>query len=118
MLTFACQVYHQGKPGEPMRFKASALCIDKRTGRTLYEKESDNPMGIFRVAGDAEKHTVDVTTQQKTVTLKFTDKPIPSPTSASAEAAKSSSTSSPSRALWNALQKVLGLSGDSGADED
>ena len=50
--------------------------------------------------------------QQKTVTLAFTDKPIPPPSSADAKPAKSSPKSNPARALWDAIQKVLDPSDD------
>ena len=113
VLTFARQVYYH--TAGSMSSKVSILCIDKRNGRKIYKAGFETPTGIVRVAGDAEKKTVNVTTQQKTVTLTFTDKPIPRTTN-SDEAANSSNNSA--RALWNAIQKVLGLSDDSAPDED
>ena len=76
VLTFACQIYEQ-KPNGQSRYRASVLCIDKRNGQTVFKKKFDNTTGIFDVAGDAAKKTVDLTMQQNTVTLTFTDKPLP-----------------------------------------
>jgi hypothetical protein len=67
LLTFVCQIRD-----ERMRTKTSLLCIDKRSGRTLY-KEMDKPTNILRIVGDAEKKTVELVMQHDTVTLKFTD---------------------------------------------
>ncbi len=88
-----------------VRFKASVLCIDKRSGRTAYKGELNNPTGIFHVVGDGEKKTIDVVMQQKTVRLTFTDKPIPPPAAAGAKPAKPPAKSNPARALWDAHQE-------------
>ena len=58
---------------------ASMLCLDKRTGRAVYD-DDDLPQLIqtYDIIGDAKEKTVTVTgAPSQTVTLKFTDKPIP-----------------------------------------
>jgi hypothetical protein len=73
VLTFAYRVL-DGKGG----LKTSFLCIDKRSGRTVYQAEEvADPRSFFRVVGDAKKKTVDLMDSTNTVTLTFTDKPWP-----------------------------------------
>ena len=98
VVVFACQRWQQR--GNAMRFKAAVLLIDKRSGRPVYAKELDNPMGgIFHVVGNGEKKTMDVVMQQKTVKLTFTDKPIPPRAAAGAKPTRRRPTAIPPRPL-------------------
>jgi len=116
VVTFACQTYQQ-RPNGQSRYKASVLCIDKRNGRTAFQKTFDNPTGLFEVTGDAAKKTVALTMQQNTVTLTFTDKPIPPPSAADATSGKPSPADKTIRALWDSVQKILGPSDDESGRE-
>jgi hypothetical protein len=115
VVTFACQTYQQ-RPNGQARFRASVLCIDKRNGKPAFKKSFDNMTGLFEVAGNAAKKTIDLTMQQNTVTLAFTDKPIPPPTAAKAN--KSSPSGKTIRALWDSIQKIIDPSDDESGRED
>jgi hypothetical protein len=59
--------------------RASILCLDKRTGRAVYE-EDELPQMIqnYEITGDAKEKTVTlVAAPTQTITLKFTDSPVP-----------------------------------------
>jgi outer membrane protein assembly factor BamB len=116
VVTFACQTYEQ-KPNQQPRYRASVLCIDKRNGRTAFQKTFDNTTGLFEVTGDAAKKTVDLTMQQNTVTLTFTDKPLPPPSAAKAAASKPSPGEKTIRAFWDSVQKILGPGDDESGRE-
>lgn len=56
----------------------SMLCIDKRTGRMVYEfDELPQMMANYDLSGDAKEKTVSVTTPPQTTTLRYTGAPIP-----------------------------------------
>ena len=76
VLTLACQVCDQ-RPNSPGRYQVKVFCVDKRTGRTIYRKNFDNPTGVFSLVGDPENKTVSLNLQRNKVTLTFTDKPLP-----------------------------------------
>jgi outer membrane protein assembly factor BamB len=116
IVTFACQSFQQ-KPNGQARYQASVLCIDKRNGRTAFQKTFDNATGLFEVSGDAAKKTVDLTMQQTTVTLTFTDKPLPPPSATNAPSDKASATKKTIHALWDSVQKVLGSGDDQSGRE-
>jgi hypothetical protein len=85
ILTFACRVF-DGKGGR----KTSLLCVDKRSGRTVYQgEEVAGSVNFFQVAGDAKKKTVDLMDSTHTVVLTFTDKPWPSGSGTGTAAGKS-----------------------------
>jgi outer membrane protein assembly factor BamB/tetratricopeptide (TPR) repeat protein len=113
VLTFASLAYEQ-KPNGQSRYRTSIRCIDKRNGKTAFRKKYENATGIFHVSGDAAKKTVDLVMQQSTVTLTFTDKPIP-PAPAKGKASRGDKTV---RALWNSVQKFLGRGDDDSEDEE
>jgi outer membrane protein assembly factor BamB/tetratricopeptide (TPR) repeat protein len=78
VLTFACRSYDPTGNRNPRdRQKTSVLCIDKRTGRTVYKQDCFATLLSLTVMGDPQKKTVALITPQQTVTLKFTDKPWP-----------------------------------------
>jgi hypothetical protein len=117
VLTFACQSYEH-KPNGQSLYRASVLCIDKRNGQTVFKKKFDNTSGIFDVSGDPAKKTVDLTMQQNTVTLTFTEKPVAPPAAAKAKTDKSSPGDKAVRAIWDSIQKVIGSSDDSDKEDE
>jgi hypothetical protein len=86
VITFACQRYDQRANGQWWP-KTRILCLDKRTGRVVYRpREGTSRQNIgLEVVGDPKKKTVELQIiamdqsprQVDTVTLTFTDKPIP-----------------------------------------
>jgi hypothetical protein len=78
VLTFACRRDEYDEDGQYTGLKTSILCIDKRNGRTAYRAEGyEGPTSYFRIVGDAQEKTVELMTFDNTVTLHFTDKPLP-----------------------------------------
>jgi hypothetical protein len=78
VVTFACQVYNRAQSGANQR-QVSVLCLDKRTGRTVYENRFPGSTSVFDITGDPEDHTVEVKTARQLVRLTFTDDPIQPP---------------------------------------
>jgi hypothetical protein len=117
LFTFASQIFVQNFNGGG-QYKASILCVDKRNGQKVYKKSFPNQTGIFNVAGDAEKKTVDLTMHQTTITLTYTDKPIPPPSAEKPKSAKSTAEGKAVLDLWNGIQKTIGLDADESDSED
>ncbi len=114
IVTFACQTY-QPRPKGQSRYGASLLCIDKRNGRTVFEKAFDATTGLFEITGDAAKKTVEVTMQQDTVTFKFTNKPLPP--AGDAAPGKASQSKAANHAVGDAAQKTHSRDGDDSGRE-
>jgi outer membrane protein assembly factor BamB/tetratricopeptide (TPR) repeat protein len=59
--------------------KTSALCVDVRNGRKVYENDKVLPQQItnFEVVGDRNAGTMALQFPNRTITLVFTDKPLP-----------------------------------------
>ena len=76
VLTFVRQIYDPAKGGAA---RSGVLCLDKRTGRAAFL--DDNIAGqfnnMFEIVGDREAHTVAMTYPNQSITLTFTDNPIP-----------------------------------------
>jgi len=98
ILTFACQVYKRELTGSG-RYITSILCLDKRTGQTVYKKEFPDSTGVFEIVGDTEKKTVELIVQRSVVTLKFLDKRAADPGQAK--------TSGTAAAMWKALKRAF-----------
>ncbi len=104
VLTFINQSYVQ-KPNGEGRSSVSLLCVDKRSGRTLYGGTFGNPTSLFQVTGAEKTNTVNLIMQQKTVTLKFTQEPISAAATAGERPSAKPVEKKPS--LWESLQKAL-----------
>lgn len=109
VLTFACQTY-QRQPTNNMRYKVSIQCLDKRMGRTVFQGEiATRSTNTFEIVGDPKNHTVELRMRQNTVTLTFTDQPIPPPSEEQQEPEEEARGSlQPARALFKAIQKAIG----------
>ncbi len=104
VLMFACQTY-ENKQKSPGRSQCSMLAIDKRSGRIVYNNVFSNLSGIFNIVGNAEKKTIDIIMQRRTITLTFTDKP-PLPPNNDAEKKKAEQPQEKTfRALLQSLEK-------------
>ncbi len=72
-------------PGSRDSFVASIMCIDKRTGRTVYVNESlqfPTPIRNFEVALDPADKLVSLLLPSKTIAMTLTDEPLPAEPSA------------------------------------
>jgi outer membrane protein assembly factor BamB/tetratricopeptide (TPR) repeat protein len=66
-------------PSAPGDARSSILCLDRRTGRAVWEEELTQPMNLFNceVSGDRDKKTVTMAMPGQAITLRFTNDPIP-----------------------------------------
>jgi len=75
-LTFACMVQER-QANQTAKAKTSILAIDKRNGREILREQFSRGSNSFRLVGDLEKKTLAILLQQATVTMTFTDEPLP-----------------------------------------
>jgi len=71
-------VYHYDNRGGQMTVRTSLVAVDRRNGRIVYDKDLRGPMrgmGV-EIHGDPTEKTVRIATNNETVSLTFTDKPI------------------------------------------
>ncbi len=74
VLIFGCQQFQQAPNGQG-RWRPTLLCVDKRSGKAVYQGQLDNQIGLFAIRCDPKKKTVELVVQNDTVTMRFTDKP-------------------------------------------
>ncbi len=106
ILSFGAMRFERGPNGQDWQ-KMSLLCVDKRNGRVVCNRDVASYVGLLDVTGDAEKKTVDLLLQHSIVRLTFTDKPWP-PSSASE--GRSGDAPPEGRApdgLWNSMRKTF-----------
>jgi hypothetical protein len=113
VVAFASLV-HEQRPNGAWIPKALLLCVDKRTGRVLYRQEMQRSMSYpaLDIVGDAEKKTVELRlhnggTGIESVTLAFTDKPIPPAPAGKSNAGDVPKRSKLSDALWKAVDRSI-----------
>jgi hypothetical protein len=105
VLTFACQEY---VPGHNMpQNQILLLCVDKRTGRKVYDKGLASSTGTFDVVGNPQQHSVELRLQQTTITLAFTDKPLPPSPAEGDKGTNEAGQLDPIRAIWKAVEKAI-----------
>ena len=77
VLVFTRNITNMANNRQP-QMQGSILCLDKRTGRVLFEVERQQPMvAAVEVLGSPEDHTIALQMQPDAITLKFTDNPVP-----------------------------------------
>ena len=106
VLFFGCQHYERKANGRG-EWKPRILCIDKSTGRKVYEEVFTGHISIFDISCDVEKKTISLTMQPNVITLAFTDDPIPPPKAADTQPAEASPGSKIARALLNSIRKTF-----------
>jgi hypothetical protein len=84
MLVFASQRYEQLPRGQMRSPEAVLLCIDKRSGRTLYDQKLTAPLNMVDLVGEPDRNAVVMKTLRNSLRFTFTDEPIP-PESAATE---------------------------------
>jgi outer membrane protein assembly factor BamB len=74
---FARQI-HTTSPVNQREAKMSVLCIDKRSGRVLYQNDQlpGSTIASFEIAGDPVAHTVTVSLPSQNIKLSFTNEPM------------------------------------------
>ena len=78
VLFFAVFHYRQSWRARRMTLRTSLVAVDRRNGRIVYDKDFRGPMrwmGV-EIRGDPAEKTVRIATNNETVNLTFTDKPI------------------------------------------
>jgi outer membrane protein assembly factor BamB len=108
VLVFASQIYRTAamrNSGEAAMPRAAVLCIDKRTGRVVYDEQSAGPITTIELQGDPDAHQVTLKTIRATARLTFTAEDWPAPDAAPKADAKSSLPSRAGRAVARGVQK-------------
>jgi outer membrane protein assembly factor BamB len=77
VLVFASHIYKRDGNAQNIITVASVLCLDKRNGRVLYKDESPNAISTFDLAARPDARTVELKLPQQTLSMKFTDQPLP-----------------------------------------
>ena len=103
-LIFGCGVQEQ-RANAMLQPRVAIVAVDKRTGQVAQAKERFDGAAYFHLEGNPEKKNIDIRLQRQTISLNFTDKPIP----AKPQAPPKSSTAKPLSALMNALRRATGL---------
>jgi hypothetical protein len=107
VVTFAHQQFEQRRPGQ-WSARTCVRCIDKRNGQTVYHNDQLKQTYFLEIVGDPEKKTVELQMQTETVTLSFTDKPIPARPLGQTDPGDDWPTRSKiANALWRAVDKSL-----------
>ncbi|MBL9081045.1 MAG: PQQ-binding-like beta-propeller repeat protein [Planctomycetales bacterium] len=75
MLVFASQIYETPRNGQIRSPQGVVLAIDKRDGRTLYDKRQSTPINLVDVTGEPQRNSVSLRTMRNTLRFTFTDEP-------------------------------------------
>lgn len=110
VLVFACQKYEQRKEGQ-MWAKTWVLGVDRRCGRIVYDKDTQNTTMTLDLIGDTDQKTVELRMQNTTVVLRFTDKPVVTPPAGQARPKQ------PEGSVTDALLRALQRAAAEGAPE-
>jgi hypothetical protein len=98
VVTFVC-TYKEAPATGRSQYDTSVLCIDKRTGRVLFEEDFDWRNNSYQVIGNPDEKKIQIQLQKATVTLTFTDQSWD-------VAQKAEEPPSVSSALFNALRNA------------
>lgn len=78
ILTFVIQLMERSKTGAGVTPRFGMMCVDKRTGRTVFdEQQANEQLSYVDVAADIDQHQIELRLLRSTVRLTFTDKPWP-----------------------------------------
>ncbi len=101
VLVFAGMVQER-KPGGQIETATRVQALDKRTGRMVCDQQFSGASALFRVSGNPAGKTVEIQSHQNTITLTFTDRPLPP----ASEEATAGNKTTPMQAVLEALQKA------------
>lgn len=76
VLVFASQVYETARGGRGQTPRGQLLCIDKHSGRVLYDERLSGPISTVEVSGDPADQSVSVRTLRNVLRLQYTDDEI------------------------------------------
>jgi hypothetical protein len=99
-LTFACAV-HEMTPDRPQQAKIAILSVDTRSGAIVAHREFTHGGNALEIAVEPDESRVEIRMQKETLSLKFTDEPVPE--DGYLEAAEVPS--NPLEAIWRAVLK-------------
>jgi hypothetical protein len=77
MLVFASQRFEQLPRGNMRSPEAVLFCVDKRTGRTVFDKKVTAPLNMVDLVGEPERNSVVMKTLRSSMRFTFTDEPLP-----------------------------------------
>ena len=109
-LTFAGTV-HDTTPGQRRQAGFEVLCLDTRSGAIVAQERFDHASHALEIAAMPGESRVEIRVQQETLSLQFTDEPIPERNADEEDAPQVPDNSL--KAIWNAI-----LSGTASAEEE
>lgn len=104
ILTFAANINSQMRNVQTPH--GNVMCLDKRSGRVVYEEDLPGPIGAVDVTSDVDKHEILVRTLRSSKRLVFTDRPVAAP-AAEPKKEKPKATDSTSRRAGRAVLRGL-----------
>ena len=107
VLVFASQRYERNANGRRGKWQPVVVCVDKRSGRKVYETTFANRLGAFDVSCDEKEKTISLTMQKGAVVLTYTNDPIPSAATAGDKPASKKPGGRIAGALWKSIKESL-----------
>jgi tetratricopeptide (TPR) repeat protein len=104
ILAFGCMKYDQRGNGA---WKTSIACVDRRTGRVFCRESFEQHATALDIVGNPEQKTAEVRLQGATITVAFTDKPLP-PAAPGGETTFKPGQGKLTEALWQAVGEPFG----------
>ena len=101
-LTFAA-IVQQYVPNQQNQAQTHVLCVDVRTGAKIFEDRFGGPSHSFDIVANAENATVVISMQQRTLTLQFTEEPLPDPQDEEDKQADPKTPGGMLEAVWRAV---------------
>jgi outer membrane protein assembly factor BamB len=99
-LTFACMV-RETTPGQPRQARFEILCLDTRSGAIIAQEQFAHASHRLEIAAVPDEARVEIRMQQETLSLQFTDEPIPERDNSKGEAVRVPGNSL--KAIWHAI---------------
>lgn len=109
-ITFACTV-HDTTPGQPRQAGFEVLCLDTRSGAIVAQDRFAHASHALEIAAMPDESKLEIRMQQVTLSLQFTDEPIPEHEASKEDAARVPD--NPLKAIWHAI-----LDGTATAEEE
>jgi outer membrane protein assembly factor BamB len=103
VIVFAATMQRMNRNAQPP--KGELACLDKRTGRMVFQQDLDQPINMIDAVCDPIKHELLLRTPIQSYRLKFTDEPVDA---APAKEKKVSAAGGTGRAMSRILGRVLG----------
>ncbi|OYV95768.1 MAG: hypothetical protein B7Z73_01940 [Planctomycetia bacterium 21-64-5] len=110
VLVFAATVQRPAR--NPQGARGELACLDKRTGRFVFQQEMEQQMALVDTVADPEKHEVLVRTPVQSYRLKFTGEPEAAPPPNEKKTSAATGAGRAAARLFGRLLEGIGKGGD------